>query len=145
MVAICGFRNSAEIFTMVVNGWKSLPIVMICSILDVGGVSGSTSGKEWNTVLDLKLKFAILSITYLREGGTAQKLKRKLAPIKNQELYFNSTHFFFLEHLSNQKSSWKIRSKQMFADITYFLQETKSSINLQRLLLVKELMHSAWY
>ena len=48
---------------------------MISSILDVGGVSGSPSGKEWNTLLDLKLKFAILSITYLGEGGAAQKLR----------------------------------------------------------------------
>ena len=52
-----------------------LSIVMISSILDVGGVSGSPSGKEWNTLLDLKLKFAILSITYLGEGGAAQKLR----------------------------------------------------------------------
>ena len=79
------------------------------------------------------------------EGGAALNFRKSLQPIKNQEIYFNST-FFLLEQLSlTQKSSWKIRSKQMSVDTTYFLQETKSSRNLQRLRLVKELMHSTWY
>ena len=51
---------------MVVNGWKSLPIVIKSYILDIGRVSGSTAGREGNALLDLKLKFTLLSTTYLK-------------------------------------------------------------------------------
>ena len=60
------YWNYAEIFTRIVNGWKSLLIVLKNSILDIGKVSGSTAGKEWNTVLDLKLKFTMPFITCLK-------------------------------------------------------------------------------
>ena len=62
-------RNSAEIFTTIVNDLKSLPIVVRSSILDIGMVSESTTGREWNVVLYLKLKFTMLSITYLTREG----------------------------------------------------------------------------
>ena len=62
-------KNSAEIFTTIVNDWKSLPIVVRSSILDIGMVSESTAGREWNVVLYLKLKFTMLSITYLTREG----------------------------------------------------------------------------
>ena len=35
-----------EIFTRIINGWKSLPIVIKSSILDIGRVRGSTAGRE---------------------------------------------------------------------------------------------------
>ena len=60
----------------VVNRWKSLPIVIKCSILDIGRVSGSTAGRESNTGLDLMLKFTMLSITYLKMEGQHQILEK---------------------------------------------------------------------
>ena len=55
-----------EIFTRIINGWKYLPIAIKSSTLDIGRVRGSTAGREWNTVLDQKLKFIMLSMTYLK-------------------------------------------------------------------------------
>ena len=66
LVVICRFSNSAKIFKTIFNDWMSLPTVIKSFILDIGRVSGSISGREWNAVLDLKLKCTMLSITYLR-------------------------------------------------------------------------------
>ena len=60
---------SAQIFTMIVNDWKSLAIVIKSSNLYIGRVYGSTNGRQWNTGLDLKLKFTMLSITFLKKKG----------------------------------------------------------------------------
>ena len=85
----------------IVNGWKLSTIVIKSSILDIGKVSGSTTGREWTNALDWKLKFTMLSITYLkREREGKHQIYKTLAPIKNLEIYFNSTHSFLLEHLS---------------------------------------------
>ena len=40
------FKNSAKIFTTIVNCWKLLAIVIKSSGLDFGGGSGSTAGRE---------------------------------------------------------------------------------------------------
>ena len=96
-----------------------------------------------------RMKYSFVSkaeVYNTRRGKGSSKFQKSFAVIKNQEIYFNSTFFYqnnFL--LITQNSSWKIRSKQMSAYTTYFLQETKQSRNLQRLGLVKELIHSAWY
>ena len=71
-----------EIFTRIINGWKSLPIVMKISILDIGGARGSTAAGESNTVLDLKLKFTMLFITHFGTKGEHQILE-KVSTIKN--------------------------------------------------------------
>ena len=42
----CGCRSSAEIFTTVGNGWKSITIIIKSYNLDIGRVSGSTAGRE---------------------------------------------------------------------------------------------------
>ena len=60
---------SAQIFTMIVNDWKSLAIVIKSSNLYIGRVYGSTNGRQWNIGLDLKLKFTMLSITFLKKKG----------------------------------------------------------------------------
>ena len=56
------------------------------------------------------------------EGGEAPNTEKKLAQIRNWEISINFTHTSLLEHLPlfSQKSSWKIRSKKMPADTTYF-------------------------
>ena len=71
-----GFRNPAEIFTTILNGWKPLPIVIKNSTLYIGRVSGSTASREWNEVVDLKLKFTMFSIAYLRREGQHQILEK---------------------------------------------------------------------
>ena len=45
-------------------------------------ISKYTAGWEWNTGLNLKLEFIMLSITYLKTEAQHQTLV-KLAPIKN--------------------------------------------------------------
>ena len=73
---LCGFRKSVGIITTVVNGWKLLAIAIKSPSLDIGRVSGSTAGRKWNTGLDLKLKFTMLSITHLKKEGQHQLLER---------------------------------------------------------------------
>ena len=69
---------------------------MQSSNLDICRVSGSTTGREWITGLDLKLKFTLLFVTYLQRVG------------KHHILENISTDTF---PLFSQKSPWKIRSK----------------------------------
>ena len=42
-------------------------MVESCSSLDIGKVSKSTTGRKLNTGLDVKLKFTMLSIIYLKK------------------------------------------------------------------------------
>ena len=51
--AIWKLRNSVELFTTTVNCWKSLGIVKKSSNLDIGKVSGATTGRELNTGFNL--------------------------------------------------------------------------------------------
>ena len=93
------FRNSTEIFATIVNSWKSLAIVIKSSILDIGRVSGSTAGKDWNTGLSLKLKFIMLSITYFKREGQHQMVEKFSTDYK-LKYYFSSSCSFLLEYLS---------------------------------------------
>ena len=55
--------NSEEVFATIANCWKLLFIVIKSYILDIDRVFESVSDRELNIVLDLKLKFIILSVT----------------------------------------------------------------------------------
>ena len=109
MVVICGFRNYAEIFTTIVNGWRSLPVVLKSSVLDTGRVFESTASRKWNTASDLKLKFTMLSIIYLKRNGQHQLLER----VSTDEKLWNILHFNSKRH---QKSSFRRVVSQLLAE-----------------------------
>ena len=66
----------SETFTTIANSWNLLAIVIKSSILDIGRFSESITGRKLNTGLDLKLKFTILFITYLKSRGQHQTLQK---------------------------------------------------------------------
>ena len=82
--------------------------------------------------LDLKLKFTMLSITYLKREGQHKILEKVSTDEKLRNLLqFNPFLFITILFPYLLKSPpGKNRSKQMCADTTYFLQERKSSSNL---------------
>ena len=86
MVLICRFRNSTEIFAIIVNGCKFSAILIKSSNWDIDRVSGSTTGKEWNTGLDLKLKFTMLFITCLKREERHKILEKVSTDYKLRNL-----------------------------------------------------------
>ena len=90
--------NSPEIFATKADGRKLLAIFIKGSNLDIGRVSGSIAGREWNIGLDLKLKFIMLSITCLKRGQH-QILEKTSTDYKLRNL-LQFYLFPLLEHIS---------------------------------------------